>query len=267
MLSRITALVMLTLLIPLSAVQAQGSNSLTYGQTVAGTLTDREFRTVYTFNAAAGDTIDVILTRTDGDLDPVLILMDDQSAVIAIDDDSATGYDASLISVRLPRDGVYFLIVTRFGQEIGLTTGGYSLTLTRAGIAADSVGSDRVLRYGDSVIGELNNDEFQRVYIFTANRGDVITITMRHAGCRDQRNTIAAIGRVCVGRNPIRARRRSESRRVFAGDLGTRRRCDGRITGLRDLPGLQYAGNRHHRQQHRAPLLFAASAARCAVYH
>jgi hypothetical protein len=154
---------------------AQGSR-LTYGQTVTGRLTKDAFRTVYTFQGRTGDIVDITLSRTDGTLDPMLILLDEQNNLIARDDDGGSGYDAAIMSQQLPRDGIYFLIVTRFGQEHGLTTGGYSLTLLHIGIT-DASGT--ALQYGDSVIGDLKEGQFQRIYVFRATRGDIIRATQQ----------------------------------------------------------------------------------------
>jgi hypothetical protein len=167
-------LLLLLLLAPLS-IHAQ-SASLTYGQTVTGHITNDSFRTVYTFEGRQGDIVDVMLRRTDGNLDPMLILTDDQNNLIARNDDSAASFDAALLSQQLPRDGLYFLIVTRFGQERGMTVGSYSLTLSHVGLTSPS---GATLQYGDSVVGELGGDQFQQVYAFQATRGDIIRAAMQ----------------------------------------------------------------------------------------
>jgi hypothetical protein len=154
---------------------AQGGR-LTYGETVTGRITKDAFRTVYTFQGRKGDIVDITLSRTNGTLDPVLILLDEQNTLIGRDDDGGAGYDAAIMSQQLPRDGIYFLIVTRFGQEHGLTTGGYSLTLSHIGITD---ASSTALQYGDSVVGDLKDDQFQSIYVFRAARGDIIRATLQ----------------------------------------------------------------------------------------
>lgn len=156
--------------------RAQTGSGLKYGQTVTGRITSEEFRTVYTFRGNQGDIIDVLLKRTGGNLDPMLVLTDDQNTLIARDDDGAPGYDAALLSIQLKRDSLYFLIATRFGQDRGSTTGAFSVTLSRVGVIS---GSRTILRYGDSVVLELTDREFQYVYAFAGDRGDIIHITMQ----------------------------------------------------------------------------------------
>ncbi len=172
---RLILFFLLFLLLPHVSLHAQ-SASLTYGQTVTGRITNEAFRVVYTFEGRKGDIVDVLLRRTDGNLDPVLILADDQNNLIARNDDSAASFDAALVSQQLAHDGTYFLIVTRFGQERGMTVGSYSLTLSHVGLTTPS---GAVLQYGDSVVGELGGDQFQQIYAFQATRGDIVRAAMQ----------------------------------------------------------------------------------------
>jgi hypothetical protein len=175
MYKKLCLLVLLLFCLPFVHVHAQ--SGIGYGQTVIGKITNDNARAIYSFVGRQGDIIDVTLTRTDGNLDPLLILIDEQNNVIARDDDSSAAYDAALNSQQLARDGTYFLIVTRFGQAWGLTTGSFSLTLTRAGLV--NTGSDTALEYGDSVVDDLDQSKYQQVYAFHANRGDYIRASMQ----------------------------------------------------------------------------------------
>lgn len=158
---------------------AGNGGPIQYQQTMTGKLTNDSFRIIYTFQGRKGDIIDATLTPTDATLDPLLLLTDDQNNLLAIVD-SGANFKASISEAQLPADGNYFLIVTRFGQQRGLTTGGYSLTLTLAGVAnAGSGPNNAFLQYGDSVVGEINGEAFQQVYAFQATRGDVIQVTMK----------------------------------------------------------------------------------------
>lgn len=150
-----------------------------FGKTVTGKITNDNFRAVYTFAGRQGDIIDATLKRTDGNLDPVLLLTDDQNNLITRNDDSGGTFDASIFSQPINRDGTYFLIVTRFGQERGMTTGSFSLTLTHVGLTTSNASTGATLQFGDSVVGEINNDIYQQVYAFQANRGDIIHATLQ----------------------------------------------------------------------------------------
>src|SRR5258708_1486434 len=173
--ARLVILSFLLVTVPDAALgQGQASSPggpIQYQQTATGKLTNDTFRIIYTFEGRKGDIIDATLTPTDGTLDPLLILTADQNNLLAMQD-SGANFNASISEAQLPRDGNYFLIVTRFGQQHGLTTGGYSLTLTLAGVAnAGSGPNNAFLQYGDSVVGEINSAQFQQIYAFQATRG------------------------------------------------------------------------------------------------
>jgi len=174
---------------------AQPGGQLTYGQSVEGRITDAAFRIIYTFQGEAGEIIEARLTRLDGNLDPTLILLDAQNTLIGRDEDSGGGTTAALTGISLPSRGVYFLIATRFGQSLGLTTGRYSLKLDRVGIAADPrlmAGGATALTYGQDVVLPLDNTVYQHLYTFAALRGDLITVTMRRiSGDLDPTLTLA----------------------------------------------------------------------------
>jgi hypothetical protein len=169
-------LVLLALAVILPGLAVSAQTKLTYGQVVTGRITNDSFRVLYVFEGRQGDIVDVTVTRIDGTLDSMLILMDDHNSILARDDDSGPGGDAAISSQELPRDGSYFVIITRFGQERGITTGSYSLTVARVGLQG---GTGALLQYGDSVVAELNNEQYQQVYLFHANRGDLINASMQ----------------------------------------------------------------------------------------
>jgi hypothetical protein len=122
-----------------------------------------------------------------------LSLLSGDGALLARADDT-TVFDAALENFALPESGLYFLIAGRFGGAIGTTSGAFSLRLERTGIAADprlQTGAV-ALRYGDNVVGELNDAQFRQLYTFGALRGDLVTVTMqRISGDLDSVLTLA----------------------------------------------------------------------------
>jgi len=119
----------------ISAVDpAKGGGSLTYGQTVQGSLNNRYPVHNWTFEGQAGDHI--IITMVDasgiGSLDPLIELVLTDGRVIASNDDigqqvieGMTARDSRL-EFDLPGDGVYTIHATRFGGR-----GDYTLTLEK----------------------------------------------------------------------------------------------------------------------------------------
>jgi hypothetical protein len=79
--------------------------------------------------------------------------------------------------LRIPRNGRYTVVVARFGYAYGTTAGGYELVIQRVGVSFES-GS--ALRYGDTVVNTISDEQPVVYYSFQAERGDLITLTMRH---------------------------------------------------------------------------------------
>lgn len=176
--SILALIVALALLPRIAPVRAQ--DRLAYGQTVQGQITRDSFRQIFAFQGREGDIIEATLARTDGTLDPVLILTDADNMLIAINDDGAGNYNATISALRLERDGLYFLIATRFGQDRGNSIGRFSLSLARVGIASNAGRpGGTVLQYGDSVVNQIDTATWQHLYAFSALRGEVISVRMQ----------------------------------------------------------------------------------------
>jgi len=157
------------------ARQDDDNTRISYGEVVEGFLDDEGFRDLYIFGGRQGEVITITMTVIEGDLDPFISLVDERGVGIAFNDDGGAGNTAVLDSIRIPADGQFFVIATRFGHEFGSTSGDYSLTVERLGA---TVTSGARLRYGDSVVGEINSNTPQTVYYFTGERGDVVDVRM-----------------------------------------------------------------------------------------
>lgn len=163
----------------LGSVRADGprqDGSLPFGEPVSGVLGEDTFRRVYTFRANAGDQITLDMARTAGDLDPYLLLMDADGAVVAASDDGGAGTDARIAGWRAPAADLYFVVVTRFGQEHGSTSGSYTLLLTRAEIQTSNGTS---ITLGKTALGRISPQEPVAFYFLRAERGDVLDLSMR----------------------------------------------------------------------------------------
>jgi len=146
---------------------------------VSGRLDNATPRAVYPFDGLRGDVITVRLTVTEGDLDPILTILDSRGAILATRDDiPGGGRSLTIDSLRVASSDRYSVIVSRFGDSLGVTSGGYTLTVERIGVSSQS-GS--ALRYGDSVYNEISDAQPIIYYSFRADAGDVITVRMQHA--------------------------------------------------------------------------------------
>lgn len=154
----------------------QGANPLRIGETATGSIDNNTFRHVYVFEARVDDLVAITMSRVSGDLDPLLVLTDEQGGILALSDDDGAGTDAMIASKRIPADGRYYVIASRFGQEQGRTAGEFELLLERVGSGTVAT---TTLRYGDSVLGRITRENPLVFYFLRAERGDVITVTMR----------------------------------------------------------------------------------------
>ncbi len=158
-----------------TSAQTQSDDQIAYGQTISGTIGNNapEFR--YTFEANAGDVVNIELKATSGDLDSFLILLDSNGDQLAEDDDGgAEGFDSFLRSFTMPESGIYTIVATRY--QTGTSAGDFELTLN-SGSPVVIVPSG-AMSYGERVAGLLNDVTFEQRYTFTADAGDVIGIQM-----------------------------------------------------------------------------------------
>jgi hypothetical protein len=177
-------------------VSDQGTN-LIYGVPVINTISDTQPQVYYTFQAEAGDRVDIRMTRSSGTLDPYLQVVDSGRFVIAENDDDAGDRtrNARLPGLLIRESGTYIVIATRYGQASGDSAGTFVLTINPSentgSLSAGSLAPVPILANAP-VEDVLNDDTFERVYTFNASRDDIISITLnRTGGSLDTRLTLA----------------------------------------------------------------------------
>ena len=127
---------------------------------IGGRLDDANPREVFFLDGLRGEVIQFELRATDGDLDPVLAVFDNTGLLEFYRDDGDGGPTIAQ-EMTLNTNGRYFLVVGRFGHQLGSTAGAFELRLTRAGVISQE---GNALRYGDSVIGAISHTEPQAYY-------------------------------------------------------------------------------------------------------
>lgn len=165
------------------------SDGLVYGDTVQGIISNSLPSQQYRFRGGAGDTVTFSMATTSGDLDAYLILVDTSGNVIAEDNDGGQDTDAQL-TVGLPADADYFIVATRRGQDQGLTSGEFVLAITssappRTVDAAATLPEDYVglptIALNEEVTGRITDAVFQETYVFFAEAGTEVEITLEAA--------------------------------------------------------------------------------------
>lgn len=183
---------MFSLTVP-SLAWAQGE-SISYGDTVIGTITNEEPLHTWTFEGADGDTITITMEATnlaDGGLDSYLELLDPSGTVIAENDDASNAtINAAIENFPLTEDGTYTIHATRFGQESGTATGDYSLSLQLASEIEASPTDEAPpttdspefnigrIAFDEPVQGELSTQNFAELWDFDAEAGTVVSVQM-----------------------------------------------------------------------------------------
>jgi len=109
-------------------------DTISYGETVSGTLSSDNTQDVWGFDAKAGDVVTIVLKAADAEssLDTQIYLRDDQGAELAFNDDhdgsrSDLGiFDSLVTDFQIPADGQYRIVATWLTET---RDGDYQLTL------------------------------------------------------------------------------------------------------------------------------------------
>ncbi len=112
--------------------QIPNAQALTYGQPIRGSVSMTAPFVVYTFEAKAGDKLSISLKNAGGNLDPVLFLLNANGVQINQNDDVKPGEDSnSQIDQTITTDGTYIVVASRYGVELGGTSGNFELSVDK----------------------------------------------------------------------------------------------------------------------------------------
>lgn len=154
------------MLIPVSAQEENTENTITYGDSVEGEITNRNFEVEYAFEGAADDIINVQLIpedESDGLNQPSIILLDADFRVIQTVDGS---YGAVNLFYNLPNDGQYYILATRRDGRSGDSEGAYTLNLFSVEpLAFDTPIEDAASNTGPNYYAVRTDESFDVQYI------------------------------------------------------------------------------------------------------
>ena len=104
-----------------------------YGSSRQGELDAQNTQDIYAFYAQQGDSLTISLTRSSGDLDPLLELLDSAQELLLSNDDGGSGQNALIDAYRAPYSGLYYIRARRYFGSSGDpdTAGGYALLLAQ----------------------------------------------------------------------------------------------------------------------------------------
>lgn len=106
---------------------------LNFGDIATGTIDDSNLDDRYVFTGNVDDVVTVRMEATDGSLDAYISILDENGVEIAFNDDNfgiGSSKDSAILSFKLPNDGTYTIVATRYGVYYGGTSGSYELTLS-----------------------------------------------------------------------------------------------------------------------------------------
>ncbi len=159
------------------------AGAVTLDQPITGSIDNQHPALLYSFDASAGNIIDVSLSAQSSSLDTFLMVLDPKGREVARDDDlDDSHHDSAIRGLALEDSGTYVIVATRYAQDFGSTTGAFELSITRtpSGEAAFGVVSQQI-NYGASINGKLDDTTIRQTFTFRAAAGDVITVEMLQA--------------------------------------------------------------------------------------
>lgn len=142
-------------------------------------LTDSQYERFYRFDAERDQIVTIVMERTDGLLDTFVTLTNAGYEPLISDDDSGSGKNSRIDSYRIPADGIYHLIATRYEGAEGETEGSFRLEIIDEGNAFAGVPAEIPrLVYGTTVPDSITQDDSESLYAFWGTAGERVTVRM-----------------------------------------------------------------------------------------
>ena len=181
-----------------SAQDNPPNETIAIGSSISGQIDDATPRIEYSLNGSRGAIVRVRLRATNGNLDPVLLIIDPTGNILINRDDTAGSLDIDL-TLTFQENGIYTVVVGRFGYVLGTTSGDFDLTLERVGVSSEEGSS---LQYGIPITNTITNTQPRLFFTFEAQAGDIINISMiRSSGSLDPYVQLLDANRFLVAEN------------------------------------------------------------------
>lgn len=115
-------------------IRTEPKTSLTDGVPARGVIAGQFYYDLYSFTGSTNQVVAISMTRVSGNLDTLLLVLDPNGQIIADSDDIVAGVvtDSAIANppLRLPADGEYTVLATRYGKDVGGTAGEYDILMT-----------------------------------------------------------------------------------------------------------------------------------------
>ncbi|MBO9310212.1 MAG: PPC domain-containing protein, partial [Chloroflexi bacterium] len=154
---------------------------LAAGEERSASVGDNRAQFTYTFSALAGQYLRLearpsLASR----LDPLLILLAPNGRLIAFHNslEPEQSRAAVIDGLQLQESGVYTVVVTRPGGELGVSSGAFLLSYSLSNTPPERPWqTQRRFRYGGSVVGEMDSAQAHEWH-FDGKAGDVVNLTV-----------------------------------------------------------------------------------------
>jgi hypothetical protein len=132
---------------------------------------------LYAFSGAAGDVVNVSMTGASGNLDTFVLVLDGDGREMARNDDrTPEDRNAAITGLRLPADGRYIVVASRYYQRFGDTSGDFLLLLTLGEPGDPQPPTTMPIPYEGLETGTISSTSYEAIYTFAGTEGDLITI-------------------------------------------------------------------------------------------
>lgn len=179
----IAVLLMTALLLITSSDRAvaQDTKTVEYDKPVTGQITDTNLTDTWTLTATASDVLSITVERQDGTLVPNVEVRRGDGEVIAHADHDAPAARASLPTIQL--HGTYTLVVGRYQDKAGKTSGAYKLTVALLGAGPETGILPPFLIRALTIKVTLTNEHWGQAFIYPVGTGTHQLVTVnREAG-------------------------------------------------------------------------------------
>jgi hypothetical protein len=149
----------------------------------SGRINDDTPRQFYIFQATRGTRIEIRLNQISGTLDPLLLLQNDAEEILLENDDARdeNTRNAFIPPYRIPLDGTYTIVATRFRQAEGPSSGMYNLSVRALPPETGAFPPPRPIGYDENRSGRIDDNRYYDLYRFSGQTGTTVTIRMNTA--------------------------------------------------------------------------------------
>ena len=154
----------------LASVDTDDNRTMSYGQTLNGTVNPANDRDTYYFSGSTGNSVTIRMNKANSSLDSYVELWKD-GRLIGQNDDSGGNFN-SLLVTALSESGTYRIVARGYGSS----TGTYTLQLTQE--AAQDSDDYRWIAYGQNLQGTISPNNDRDTYYFGGTANRVVSIRM-----------------------------------------------------------------------------------------